>query len=502
MEKQKVEKIYRYENASGETVVEVVRYTPKSFAVRQPNKDGSWSWNAKGAEDVPYRLPKLLKAKPEKWVFVTEGEKDADSLAKIGKLATTNRGGAGKWKDGYARYFKDRYVVVLPHNDQPGKNHALDVAAKLIGVARWVKVVALPNLPEGGDVSDWIAAGHSEEELHELVRSTPRYVDGENEQPVTVRAGLPFLRATEVRKRHRRAVSWVAKPWFAQGAITAIVGKVKEAGKTTWTTHAAASVLRGDDFMGVPTTQSEVVYLTEQPIATFAAALERAGIDNCNALNLLYLSDVLAEQWAKLVEGAVERCISTGAKLLIVDTLPAFSNSEGSENDATAALAAMRPLSLATAKDLSVGVVLHSRKSGGGVSDSARGSSAFIGAADIVLNINKPQGNRPRVRIIEGISRLDELPSRTFIELTDEGYVSHGDHLALAVDEAKSSIAELLKNSGIALTVEEICGNGIERTTAQKALAGMIKTGSVRRGGRGKRGSPYVYSTRNAENKS
>ena len=51
----------------------------------------------KGVRRVLYRLPELL-ARPDEPVYVVEGEKDADRLASMGLLATTNSGGAGKWQ--------------------------------------------------------------------------------------------------------------------------------------------------------------------------------------------------------------------------------------------------------------------------------------------------------------------------------------------------------------------------------------------------------------------
>ena len=49
-----------------------------------------------GVERVLYRLPEVLAAGE---VWVVEGEKDADSLAALGIVATCNAGGAGKWSE-------------------------------------------------------------------------------------------------------------------------------------------------------------------------------------------------------------------------------------------------------------------------------------------------------------------------------------------------------------------------------------------------------------------
>ncbi|HEX4952679.1 MAG TPA: hypothetical protein VF017_04705 [Thermoanaerobaculia bacterium] len=151
---------YAYTDEQGRLLFEVVRKAnPKSFLQRRPDGSGGWVWNLKGVRRVPYRLPEVLSAVREgQTVYVVEGEKDADNLAKLGLTATTNAGGAGKWNDSYSEVLCGARVVILPDNDTPGKDHARKVARSLQGIAAEVRIVTLPELPSGGDVSDWIAA--------------------------------------------------------------------------------------------------------------------------------------------------------------------------------------------------------------------------------------------------------------------------------------------------------------------------------------------------------
>jgi putative DNA primase/helicase len=58
--------------------------------------------------------------------------------------------------------------VVLPDNDDPGRAHAQSVAQALLGIAVTVKCIELPGLPEKGDVSDWLAEGHTVAELQAI----------------------------------------------------------------------------------------------------------------------------------------------------------------------------------------------------------------------------------------------------------------------------------------------------------------------------------------------
>jgi 5S rRNA maturation endonuclease (ribonuclease M5) len=170
---------YDYVDPVGQLLYQVVRLKPKSFRQRRPDPIGTdgWTWNLKGVQPVLYRLPAVLKAIGDgSPVFVVEGEKDANNLTRFGFAATTNGGGAGKWRDEYCEMLRGADVVILPDNDPPGQSHAQQVASKLQGKARSVKVVNLPDLPAKGDVSDWIAAGGTVEQMRSLVDATPEWV--------------------------------------------------------------------------------------------------------------------------------------------------------------------------------------------------------------------------------------------------------------------------------------------------------------------------------------
>lgn len=161
---------YPYTDESGQLLFEVVRLEPKDFRQRTPDGAGGWIWNAKGVCKVLYRLPEVVKAAKQEdgVIWVVEGEKDADALAKLGLTATTNAGGAGKWRQEYSEALRGAcMVVVLPDSDEPGRKHAQAVARSLAGLVGEVKVLALPG--PGKDVSDWLAAGGTRERLEHLV---------------------------------------------------------------------------------------------------------------------------------------------------------------------------------------------------------------------------------------------------------------------------------------------------------------------------------------------
>ncbi len=178
---------YDYRDAQGRLLYQVVRYAPKGFALRRPDGKGGWRWNLSGVQPVLYRLPDLLRADPAQPVFVVEGEKDAERLWALGFVATTNPFGAGKWRQEFAEVLRDRDVIIIPDNDAPGRAHAEAVARSLQGLARSIRVLVLPDLPEHGDVSDWLDRGHTREELLATANmASPWSPNGHRDLPLIV----------------------------------------------------------------------------------------------------------------------------------------------------------------------------------------------------------------------------------------------------------------------------------------------------------------------------
>lgn len=176
---------YDYKDESGQLLYQVVRYEPKDFRQRRPDGQGGWEWNLEGVRRVLYRLQELLRAKPDDWVFIVEGEKDVDRLYKEDLTATTCAMGAGKWEDNYSEFLNDRKLVaIIPDNDETGKKHAKEVVESLARVGVKVRIVELPELARGGDVSDWLNNSGTKEKLLELVeKAKPSESESEWELP-------------------------------------------------------------------------------------------------------------------------------------------------------------------------------------------------------------------------------------------------------------------------------------------------------------------------------
>ena len=180
-----VECTYPYVDENGKLLYESVRYRfedgKKTFNQRRPDPEhpGQWLYNMGNVQLVLYRLPEvagtIAQGKP---VWVAEGEKDADSLCKMGLCGTTAPMGAGKWnKPQYAEALRGADVYILPDNDEPGWGHAKDVARSLDGIAKSSRILDLrriwKDMPKKADVSDLMAI-HGPEKTREMLEELSR----------------------------------------------------------------------------------------------------------------------------------------------------------------------------------------------------------------------------------------------------------------------------------------------------------------------------------------
>jgi len=112
---------YDYTDETGQILYRVVRTEPKGFFQRRPDGHGGWIWK-QHPRQVLYHLPEVIE---NPIIFVAEGEKDCEALRDHGFVATTNSGGAGKWREEFNQYFRGKEVLILPDADrQDGAMHS------------------------------------------------------------------------------------------------------------------------------------------------------------------------------------------------------------------------------------------------------------------------------------------------------------------------------------------------------------------------------------------
>lgn len=317
-----------------------------------------------------------------------------------------------------------------------------------------------------------------------------------------------FMTAAEIAELEEEEIRWYWFGGLGSGLLTELDGKVKQAGKSTLLGALCRCILEGDFWLGQPTRYTPIVYLTEQSGPSFKRNLKRAGLLGRPDLHVLLWSKVLGWKWDDVVMLARKKCAAVGAGILVVDTLGQFSGVRGDgENSSGNALLVMEPLQAAAADGLAVLTSRHDRKSGGDVGDSGRGSSAFTGAVDIVLHLQRLPGERAgkeRQRLLEAISRFEETPDQILIELgADEPYTYQaiGDveevrHIHLRAE----ILANLSQDPDLGLGITELREIlSCDRSLLAKALWELMKERLVGRTGEGKRGDPHKYFLRAVE---
>jgi DNA polymerase bacteriophage-type len=196
--------------------------------------NGGWKKGKKpkGWVELPYALPDLIVAAPDVMVCVTEGPKDAETLRALGFVATTNACGAGKFTQEHAKWFTGKQrVYVFEDNDADGGKHTDAVVRALAGIVPDIRVLRLPGLGDGEDVTDWLEKhGHTKEELLEQIKAAP----------LAQKDGLEVMWADE---QEMCGIDWLWAGRFALGKIGLIAG-LPDMGKGQIAAFLAAVVTR------------------------------------------------------------------------------------------------------------------------------------------------------------------------------------------------------------------------------------------------------------------
>ena len=148
-------------------------------------------------EPILFGLPILREAiATGKPVIHTEGCKDALTTQRQLGMAGVTSGSCTSWKSEFVQDYEGAEEVwIVPDNDDEGRAYAQQIAQDLAGVVPTIKIVDLPGLPEKGDLTDWMDAGHTKEELLELVATAPALDSSQAwpEKPVALDIQLPAV---------------------------------------------------------------------------------------------------------------------------------------------------------------------------------------------------------------------------------------------------------------------------------------------------------------------
>ena len=262
----------------------------------------------------------IVARERQETVYIAEGEKDVNTLVRLGRLAVCSPHGAGKgrmenkWPKAYSVLFEGLNVVILHDNDEAGLNLAQYVAGQLHPVAKSVRLPDLTaewsDLPEKGDISD-IAERSSKEDtnarLGKLIESTKLWQPPKEKSLCIC---LSDVESTETK--------WLWYPYIPLGKITLMTAD-PGTGKTFFALYLVAQTSKGAPFYGTTIPWQEparAVYLT----ATIKPRLEpmKPIFDN------IYSYDE-SEKSLSLSDSKIEEIMQKlHPKLIVFDPLQAY----------------------------------------------------------------------------------------------------------------------------------------------------------------------------------
>lgn len=397
-EQQRIVATYDYPDEHGELLYQVVRFGPrKDFRQRRPEAGGGWTWGVKGVRQVPYRLADIHRAiRCGETVYIVEGEKDADNLAKEGFCVTCNAMGAGKWPAELSEHFKGADVVILPDNDDSGALHAQTVASHLRGVAARVRVLELPNLPPKGDVSDWLNAGGEGPELIELAQAAPTWTPEAAKPPKSQFGAIPWADVDTVAVRQ----DWLIADMLFCGDIGMIYG-ASGSGKSFLAVHAGLCIAQGLPFLGHDTRKGGVIYQAGEGGKGLVKRLRAYKQENRVAGDLPF---VLLPARVDLfsadgdTQAFIDECLAWKAvlpeplSLIVVDTFSTASPgaNENASEDMSRLISAGEAINKATGAAL---LWVHHKNAAG---DRERGHTSLRANIDTAIEVTKDEESNLR----------------------------------------------------------------------------------------------------------
>ncbi|MCU0864336.1 MAG: AAA family ATPase [Planctomycetes bacterium] len=419
-----------YLDKDGHDVLLVVRKDrangKKDF--RQLHREqGGWAFGAPEQPLPLYRLPSLLQS-PTDRIFVVEGEKCVEALARLGCLATTSAGGARSPGRSDWSVLGSRVVTILTDNDDPGRAYGQKVASliRASAPAADVGILELPGLPVHGDVVDWIEQrrrdGLDDASIAgQLCAMAVTRVSARTGESIT--AGEPVGDCEPVltclADVAPQEVDWLWRGRVPLGRLTMFAGN-PGTGKSYVTAAIAAQVSLGGEFPdGAPCVRGDVLLISaeDDPADTIRPRLDGLGADPTRLLLLSMVrlrgkgglegrERMFSLQDIEQLEMAI-RARPT-CRLVVVDPVGSYLGKNIDSHRDSEVRSVLAPVAaLAKKYHVAIIVVMHRRK---GTADRADdlllGSVGFAGIARSVWHVIKDPKNPARRLMLCGKQNL------------------------------------------------------------------------------------------------
>jgi len=479
------------------------------------------------ARIVPYKLPELLDAVSKgRFVYLTEGEKAADAIISLGSVATTSHAGSGHWPEAITQYFAGANVVILPDNDAPGWRYAKRAAAKVLPLAKSVRVIDLGGDDLGDDAYEWIYKhGKTRQDLAEMVkRQAPLTSEAEVQMPERLRekpqaeapaaaaaTGEPYTKVSEVTEVSRQGklqaangepevselgsplkktfkleafdditdepVEWLIEKVIPKQGFVALYGPPGSF-KSFIALDLAAAIARQREWFGQKASPSEngaVVYVAGEGHGGIGARIKACRIHHNlpDGTPIYFLRHQInlrssEEDFSSLIFAVRELVLALGIKidLIVIDTLArAFGG--GNENSSEDMGAFITSCGHLQGEFKSALMVIH--HSGKDAAKGLRGHSSLLGAVDTELELLRFD-DQPKGVLTVSKQKDGEDGLRFGFEMVEVD-IDQDREGSLSLDETRKSLAVSPSDEALKSRADEARKVGLDRTGKGKKQA-------------------------------
>ena len=390
-----------------------------------------------------------LQSASEGTVFITEGEKDADTMSRLDDIpATTIPNGAGfnQWIDLYNDGLQGKDIIILTDNDDAGRKYGNTVARNVFSIAKSVKIIPAAAIwdkcPEKGDISDIVQAIGAEEAtrlLADTIQKTDFYTP-ESEEPEEleqVSAPEKEIQPLDAKKGYefeKKNIRYIWYPYIPAGDYTVLMA-AGGTGKTYFACGVAATISRGEalpvppeyaEKQIIPQNRNVLIISAEDRGSDIWERLEKSGadaeyiriVDKTSSNGFLFPKDSSDTDKIQVLERTIEKY---HPDLIIIDPWHAFCPPEIDVNRINHVRPVFQTISAICEKyDCGLILISHVNKRA-----QENANNAALGSVDLV------NASRSALTVI---SDSRDQNSRLVIQ-TKSNHAPHGQTVKFTIDD-------------------------------------------------------------------
>ena len=303
-------------------------------------------------------------------------------------------------------------------------------------------------------------------------------------------------------------VEWLWQGYLRPGEVTLLTSRWKT-GKTTLLAGLLRALGAGQPFLDRPVRPGKAWVFSEENEDLWRDRVRTHPVgEHVELFPRPFRGRPTPQEWSDLIDDAADARTAGELDLFVVDPLASFLPGH-CESNAALLLDALRPLHRLTTAGAAVLLLHHPRKKEAEAGESARGSGALTGFADVLMELSrygklKTDSNR---RLLFARSRRTETPERLAYEwdAATGGFLTLSDPRDRQFGENWATVEQVLTTRGESMTCAEIAANWPEDSdppsgmTLYRWLHAAHAKKTVMRTGAGNKYDPYRFRLRMKE---